>query len=71
MASSIVTPIIIANSQALYNSSRDARQITPYEIKRNAAILRQTNADKAIANLIFIITNLNKNIGDAKNSMNI
>lgn len=71
VASSVVTPIMIANSQALYNASRDARPISLFEVKRNAAILRQSNANKAIANLVFIIQNLNKNIIEGRNNLNI
>lgn len=65
-SSSSITPTIIANSQAQYNPARDSRQITPEEIKKNAAILRQSNANKGVANLVAIIQRLTANVNAGK-----
>lgn len=62
-------PQIIANAQATYVPSRDANTITIDQVKRNAIFNRQINANKAIANLITIITRLTANVNAAKNDI--
>ena len=53
---------MIANAQATYDPNRDARKITEYEVQRNAAFLRQENAQKSIANIVTIIQRLDNQI---------
>lgn len=64
-----IVPQVIANAQAPYNPQRDAKQITPDDVKRNAAFNRQLNANKAVNNLITIIQRLTANVNAAKNDI--
>lgn len=65
-ANSIITPQLILNAQATYNPARDSKQITQFDLKKNAAINRQLNAAKAIANLLTIIDRLTQSISIEK-----
>lgn len=68
-SNSIITPQLIANAQATYNPARDSRPITEFDIKKNAAINRQLNAAKAIANLLTIIDRLNMSINTEQSNL--
>ena len=65
-SNSTIVPIIIANAQAKYDPARDARPITQQQITTDAAYIRQSNADKAVANLLSIIRDLNIEISKGK-----
>lgn len=62
-------PVIIANAQAQYNAARDANTITVDDVKRTAVFNRQINANKAVANLITIVTRLTANVNAANNDL--
>lgn len=64
-----IVPSVIANAQAPYVPSRDAKTPTIDDVKRNAAFNRQLNANKAVANLISIIQQLTANVNAAKNDL--
>ena len=68
-ANSIITPQLIANAQATYNPARDSKPITQFDIKKNAAINRQLNAAKAIANILTIIDRLSTSINLERNNL--
>ena len=51
--------------------NRDTKQVRVDDIKQNAIFNRQTNANKAVANLIFIIGRLTTNVNAATNDITI
>ena len=66
---SIITPKVIASAQAAYNPSRDAINVTQYQVKTNAAYQRQNNANKGVANLVSIVQKLTANVNAGKETI--
>lgn len=58
--------MFIADSQATYNPARDSYKPTAFDIKKDAVLRRQSNANKAVANLISIMQGLTANSNSAK-----
>ena len=65
-SNSTIIPLVIANAQVKYDPARDGRPITQEQILNDAAYLRQSNAEKAVANLLAVIRNLNIEISKGK-----